>query len=65
MYINPSLLCVIFSLEQYFPVISTWVSQLALTCHGLLTLQIAAKRHVDLLDFSTGTFIGIQTIPVY
>jgi len=48
-----------------FPVTNTWVSQLALTCHGLLILQIAATRHVDLLDFSTGAFIDIQTVPVY
>ena len=44
-----------------FPVINTWVSQLALTCHGLLILQIAATRHVDLLDFSKGAFINIHT----
>jgi len=41
------------------------VSQLALTCHGLLILQNTATRHVDLLDFSTGAFIDIQTVPVY
>ena len=42
------------------------MSQLALTCHGLLILQIAAIRHIDVLDFSAGAlkFIGIQTVPV-
>ena len=34
-----------------FPVISTWVSQLALTCHGLLILQIAATRHATYWTF--------------
>jgi len=48
-----------------FSVTSTWATQLALTCHGFLILQIAATRHIDLLDFSTGAFIDMQTVPVH
>ena len=48
-----------------FPVIRTCVSQLAVTCHGLPILQIAAIRYIDLVDLSTGAFICVQRVPVY